>query len=192
MHGSQRLSKKMVWFLLVFYGNQREHEKRHKKGRELLRAHGMTLVEPNGAQPLSLCLSYWTNLFRSEHYSMFITHTGKEVTIADCKLNHNKKKLQSSIIFATQYHRCSHESCAEAWLKIVLWYFAKFAGWTDLAVSVFLSSLASCLRNTYTSSFKQEIKTTHSKWLITEGKLAQLCNKCLICNNGIVVITHIC
>lgn len=153
MHGSQRLSKKRVSFLLVFYGNQREHEKRHKKGRELLRAHGMASVEPNGAQPLSLCLS---NLLKSEHYSMFIIHTGKKVTIADEKLYHDKKKLQSSLIFVTLYHRCSHERCAEAQLKILLWYFAQFAGWTDLAVSVFLSSLASCLRETFIPAASNE------------------------------------
>lgn len=108
----------------------------------------------------------WLQLSQMEHnFSLYLTEQtylevntilcssltlGKKVTIADEKLNHDKKRLQSSIFFATQHHRCSHESCAEAWLKIVLWYFAKFAGWSDLAVSVLLSSLASCLRETFT------------------------------------------
>lgn len=87
---------------------------------------------------------------------------GKKVIIVHEKLDHDTKKLQSSLIFVTQYHRCSNESCAVVWLKIVLWHFAKFAGWTDLAVSVFLSSLASCLRETLTPA------ASNKKWNLSQ------------------------
>lgn len=121
----QRLSEKMVSFLLVFYENQREHEKRRKKGRELLRAHGMTSAEPKGAKSLSLTEQKYLEVNTILCSSVTLE---KNVTIADETLYHDEKKLQSSLIFVTQYHRCSHKSCAEAWLKIVLWYFAKFVG----------------------------------------------------------------
>lgn len=150
------------WFSVGTRGNMKKDIRKAENCWGLMGWLHLSQIEHKLSLSLSVSLTEQTYP-DDEHYSMFIIHTGKKVTIADEKLYHDKKKLQSSLIFVTQYHRCSHESYAEAWLKIVLWYFTKFVGWTDPAVSVLLPSLASCLRETLTPA-----ASNNKKWNLSQ------------------------